>query len=173
MDTNQRPLNVTGTQFILPSQIDPAVLAELPADIRSKLAPRQKSILDAIARPRSPFDDRKSRSASPQVTAGELGLPNQSQIDPATLAELPEDVRQELLAHYRASTKIANTNKFAAGIATVTEKGQTSCRFQKARSDSNQETAILIYRHEGSVEDKSDNDFNPYAVQLPFNVQSW
>lgn len=105
VEQSERPLNVMGTQFILPSQIDPTVLAELPADIRSKLAPKQKSILDNIARPRSPQRSFQSRSASPQISDNEMVFPNQSQLDPDTLAELPEDVRQELLSHYQTSSK--------------------------------------------------------------------
>ena len=103
--SDKRPLNVAGTQFILPSQIDPTVLAELPADIRSKLAPKQKSLLDSIARPASPNGLSKSRSASPQVSDGDYTLPNQSQLDPQTLAELPDDVRKELLSHYQGRGK--------------------------------------------------------------------
>ncbi|KAJ4375791.1 deoxycytidyl transferase [Neocucurbitaria cava] len=34
---SRRPLNTLGTQFIMPTQVDPKVLAELPEDIRSKL----------------------------------------------------------------------------------------------------------------------------------------
>ncbi|KAF2244860.1 DNA polymerase IV, partial [Trematosphaeria pertusa] len=34
---SRRPLNMMGTQFIMPTQVDPKVLAELPEDIRSKL----------------------------------------------------------------------------------------------------------------------------------------
>jgi DNA repair protein REV1 len=105
-NSDKRPLNVAGTQFILPSQIDTSVLAELPSDIRAKLAPKQKSILDTIVRPVSPQPSLKSRSASPQVSDSELGLPNQSQLDPQILAELPEDVRQELLAHYQGASKM-------------------------------------------------------------------
>ncbi|KAF1835657.1 DNA polymerase IV, partial [Decorospora gaudefroyi] len=43
---SRRPLNTLGTQFIMPTQVDPKVLAELPEDIRSRLL-RQ-------ARPSSP-----------------------------------------------------------------------------------------------------------------------
>jgi DNA repair protein REV1 len=38
----KRPLNIFGTQFILPSQVDPKVLSELPADIRAKLTRRRR-----------------------------------------------------------------------------------------------------------------------------------
>ena len=123
---HQRPLNVTGTQFILPSQIDPTVLAELPADIRSKLAPKQKSIFDNVARPASPQPNSKSRSASPQVSENGLGLPNQSQIDPATLAELPEDVRRELLEHYRSSTKNMNGQQLQQVLPQSPRKAKTT-----------------------------------------------
>ena len=123
---HERPLNVTGTQFILPSQIDPTVLAELPADIRSKLAPKQKSIFDNVVRPASPQPNSKSRSASPQVSENGLGLPNQSQIDPATLAELPEDVRRELLEHYRSSTKNMNGQQLQQVLPQSPRKAKTT-----------------------------------------------
>ncbi|KAL4787289.1 hypothetical protein BJX76DRAFT_354237 [Aspergillus varians] len=90
-DTTQRPLNISGTQFIMPSQPDPAVVAELPSDIRSKLV--------AQGKPRS-----ESRTGSP-FTPGSLPqsaptLPPQSQLDPETLAALPEDVLAEVLGYY-------------------------------------------------------------------------
>ena len=104
----QRPLNVSGTQFILPSQIDPTVLAELPDDIRSKLAPKQKSLFDSISSAAGLRTDLRSRSGSPQVSDNDLGIPNHSQIDPETLAELPEEVRKELLEHYKTTGNNAN-----------------------------------------------------------------
>ena len=157
----ERPLNVVGTQFILPSQIDPTVLAELPADIRSKLAPKQKSILNSIARPASPQSNLNSRSASPQVSEHELGLPNKSQIDPETLAELPEDVRQELLEHYRASSKSVNGQRLQQVlpqsprkaraippskklILTPTKKQKFTSIATKGRSRTNQNSASTL-----------------------------
>lgn len=157
----ERPLDVVGTQFILPSQIDPAVLAELPADIRSKLAPKQKSILNSIARPASPQSNLNSRSASPQVSEHELSLPNQSQIDPETLAELPEDVRQELLEHYRASSRVVNGQRLQQVlpqsprkaraippskklILTPTKKQKFTSIATKGRSRTNQNSASTL-----------------------------
>ncbi|KIX03604.1 uncharacterized protein Z518_07157 [Rhinocladiella mackenziei CBS 650.93] len=102
--SNQKPLNVSGTQFIIPSQIDPAVVAELPADIRAKIAPRQTSILDSIkniSRSETPPNDHWSRSVSPNPSDNETALPRQSQLDPEALAALPDDVREEVLAQYR------------------------------------------------------------------------
>ncbi len=106
-------LNISGTQFVLPSQIDPTVLAELPADIRSNLAPRQKQILDNLARSTSSRvdDPVKSRSASPFTNPSAHVLPNQSQLDPEILSALPEDVRNELLAHYDSDSAKGKINR--------------------------------------------------------------
>lgn len=96
-DSGHRPLNISGTQFILPSQPDPEVVAELPNDIRSRLKAQAKSVRD-------------SRSTSPcppprQAQALATELPPQSQLDPETLAALPEDVRAEVLGYYGQSTR--------------------------------------------------------------------
>lgn len=89
---SSRLLNVSGTQFILPSQTDPKVVAELPNDIRSRLI--------AQGRPRE-----ESRSESPCPTSrtwapAPAELPPQSELDPEALAALPEDVRVEILGYY-------------------------------------------------------------------------
>ncbi|KGO74786.1 DNA repair protein, Rev1 [Penicillium italicum] len=92
-DSAHKPLNISGSQFIMPTQADPKVLAELPTDIRSRLV--------AQAKPR-----QDSRSGSPCPLPREArqpaqaDLPPQSQLDPDTLAALPEDVRQEVLGYY-------------------------------------------------------------------------
>lgn len=101
----ETPLNISGTQFIIPTQMDPAVLAELPVDIRNKLALKQKSIRDSMARVHSPALSDRSRSASPYPTDSDTVLPNESQLDPEALAALPDDVREEVLAQYKASDK--------------------------------------------------------------------
>ena len=98
-DTPHSLLNIAGTQFVLPTQIDPSVLAELPADVRAKLAPRQKRIVDSLALTSRDSVDVKSRSTSPHPDLQNV-LPNQSQLDPEILAALPEEVRTELLAQY-------------------------------------------------------------------------
>lgn len=89
-DKSQKPLNVSGTQFVLPSQPDPKVVGELPGDIRSKLVPKSQ-VRDS------------SRAASPSPTsrpARHAELPPQSQLDPEILDALPEDVRAEILSYY-------------------------------------------------------------------------
>ena len=101
-----RPLNITGTQFVLPTQIDPSVLAELPDDIRSRLAPKQKRIVDTFTK-YQPSSPPPSRSQSPFQTIADL--PNQSQLDPETLNALPEDVRDELLSFYQSEASKSNS----------------------------------------------------------------
>jgi DNA repair protein REV1 len=91
-----KPLNVLGTQFVMPTQVDPDVLAELPEDIRSKFEPKLKQSSHVEKPRKSPFD-KTSRSNSP-ATAAEP--PSQSQLDPEALEALPEDVRAEVLAYY-------------------------------------------------------------------------
>ena len=109
-----RLLNTSGTQFVLPSQTDPAVLAELPHDVRAKLVPHQEGVDGSFARlPPSQLErNRKTQPASPLPSAAVCDLPSQSQLDPETLSELPADVRKEVMAQYDPRTgKIKATNK--------------------------------------------------------------
>ncbi|RMZ91308.1 hypothetical protein DV736_g1467, partial [Chaetothyriales sp. CBS 134916] len=132
---SKKPLNVTGTQFILSTQYDPEVLAELPPDIRSKLVPRQKTILDSLVRPASPQLAAKSRSVSPQASDGHYTHPNQSQLDSETLAELPDDVRKEVLAHYEGQNKNTRPVQPSKKLTLVpTKKEKFSTPAMKGRS---------------------------------------
>lgn len=80
------PLNVSGTQFIMPSNPDPAVMAALPSDIRSKLMNQ---------RPRaSPAHSAASRDSPAPADI----LP--SQIDAEVFNALPDDMKAEVLASY-------------------------------------------------------------------------
>ncbi|KAF2807937.1 DNA repair protein [Mytilinidion resinicola] len=88
---SRRPLNTLGTQFILPSQVDPQVLAELPGTIRAKLARH--------ARPTSPSPLHRARPRKAPFTL--TALPAESQLDPEILAALPDDVKAEVLAQYQ------------------------------------------------------------------------
>ncbi|KAL8675085.1 MAG: hypothetical protein Q9168_000568 [Polycauliona sp. 1 TL-2023] len=95
-------VNTLGTQFVLPSQVDPEVLAELPPDIRSKIQQReQKGANDNSDKPRE-----HSRPASPSLVAD--NLPSHSQLDQETLDALPEDVRAEILKFYQGSPRKPN-----------------------------------------------------------------
>lgn len=95
----RKPLNTLGTQFIMPTQVDPQVLAELPADIRAKLAQHIRGPAQAAkALPPKQTADRRAKAFVSSTI-----LPNQSQLDPTILDALPEDVRDEILAHYATS----------------------------------------------------------------------
>lgn len=102
-DQSAKKLNLTGTQFILPSQVDPTVLAELPEDIRSKLMAQSKG--KPASGDTSPGN--KSRSESPGIVSRRSPLPQQhmplpTQFDPQVFEALPEDVKTEVLASYPA-----------------------------------------------------------------------
>lgn len=86
------PLNVSGTQFIVPSNADPATIAELPADIRNKLMAQRPSVAAASAT--SSTRKGASRSESPVSEV----LP--SQVDADVFNALPEDMKAEVLASY-------------------------------------------------------------------------
>jgi DNA repair protein REV1 len=93
-------LNLTGTQFIVPSQIDPTVLAELPQDIRTKLLAQGGN--KTASRNQSP--SQKSRSQSPvrQVARAAFNPPLPSQLDPDVFESLPDDLKAEVLASFAA-----------------------------------------------------------------------
>ena len=83
------------TQFVVPSQIDATVLAELPSPIR-----------------------RKIESVQVQGTKDIYDIPSISQIDPADLAALPASVRHEILMNSRpisrspSKSRNVSINKF-------------------------------------------------------------
>ena len=97
----RQPLNTLGTQFVLPTQVDPEVLAELPEDIRSMIVPKKPNSI--------PFELGNDTSATrkrpdSQVVPPDV-LPAQSQLDQDTLDALPSDVRAEILSFYQVSPK--------------------------------------------------------------------
>ena len=108
---HRTPINTSGTQFILPTQVDPSVLAELPFDIRSKLKATKKDHPTnrglASVKSIDPSIGTRSRSHSPASVSSTDALYSQVQLDPASLEALPEDVRAEVLAFYahRRSTR--------------------------------------------------------------------
>lgn len=79
------PLNVMGTQFIIPSNADAAVIAELPNDIRSRLMRMNAASVGG-------------ESASPLPLSRAGGAP--SQVDPEVFKELPDEIKAEILASY-------------------------------------------------------------------------
>ncbi|KAI4730276.1 DNA repair protein [Aureobasidium sp. EXF-10728] len=98
---SKRPLNILGTQFALPTQVDPKVLAELPEEIRARLIKQSRSNQN--------FDDQANGRKSPTPAkkppqSAAITMPNQSQLDPEILKSLPEDVRRDVMAMYQTTT---------------------------------------------------------------------
>lgn len=106
---SRRPLNTLGSQFIMPTQVDPKVLAELPEDIRSKLLrqTRQSSPSPADRGAARPVNTTPTKGMPFAMTA----LPAQSQLDPEILAALPPEVRAEVLAQYAAGATPASPSR--------------------------------------------------------------
>ncbi|KAF2201298.1 DNA repair protein [Delitschia confertaspora ATCC 74209] len=105
---SRKPLNTLGTQFLLPTQADPAILAELPESIRSKLLRQRASSPTPIGRTTTARPESKLyKPERIPLTA----LPAPSQLDPETLNALPEDVRAEVLAQYAAGTTPASPHR--------------------------------------------------------------
>ncbi|KAL5357546.1 hypothetical protein BJX96DRAFT_144702 [Aspergillus floccosus] len=123
-DTTQKPLNLAGTQFIMPTQTDPKVVAELPNDIRSRLISQGKSRQDS--RSISPCPPARS-AQRPAATE----LPPQSQLDPDALAALPEDVRAEVLGYYHQPSRTTNPPQAAATAPTVRPSSSGGLMFKK------------------------------------------
>ena len=103
-------LNTTGTQFILPTQVDPEVLAELPEDIRAQLIKKgPASRKPDPQQPKLAFKGADlSNAKSPAPAPPDNGLPTASQLDQETLAALPEDLRAEILGYYHKSPQKAS-----------------------------------------------------------------
>ncbi|KAL9057790.1 MAG: hypothetical protein Q9162_002131 [Coniocarpon cinnabarinum] len=116
------PLNTTGTQFILPTQVDPSVLVELPADVRAKL--QQRIPKQGKQPPLKLAQAIRNESTAPRPFAF-TALPNQSQIDPAILDALPKEVRREILSQYQKSPSKAQTQRGQAVLPQSPRKNRT------------------------------------------------
>jgi len=80
-----------GTQFVLPPNPDPEIVAQLPRDIRARLMEAGNA-----GRQQSPsIKSAKYRSQSPAI---EETLP--PEIDPEVFGALPDDMKAEILAQY-------------------------------------------------------------------------
>ncbi|CCG83408.1 putative DNA damage repair protein Mus42 [Taphrina deformans PYCC 5710] len=82
---NKEISTLVGTQFVVPSQIDATVLAELPVAIQEKIAASKS----------------RDNVRMQDDTVSVYEVPRVSQIDPADLAALPASVRHEILLHNR------------------------------------------------------------------------
>ncbi|RGP65648.1 DNA repair rev1 [Fusarium longipes] len=89
------PLNISGTQFIIPKDVDPAILAELPSSIRSKLVAQKSRIPQEAESPIS--RSRSEGPVQPDVCP--------TQVDPEVFNALPDDMKAEIMATYGRKSK--------------------------------------------------------------------
>ena len=126
------------TQFEMPSQIDPEVLANLPEDIRSRLVARPSISVQRTEEPPSrettPFVQEhprqmsikaamkitpKKKKPSPRKIRhidmiGQTKLPlapTDSDLDASVLAELPTQIRQEIISHNNRERALAQASE--------------------------------------------------------------
>ncbi|KAK6594409.1 impB/mucB/samB family protein [Botrytis cinerea] len=99
VDQSAKKLNLTGTQFIIPNQIDPEVLEELPLDIRSRLMAQSKSLPASREQtPSMPVKD--TLFESPVKPKFSFCMP--PQLDPEVFDALPEEMKAEILESYKS-----------------------------------------------------------------------
>lgn len=134
-----KPLNTLGTQFVLPTQVDPEVLAELPSDIRSKLLGKQTTPMPDSSRDATPTV--RSRSGTPNLPAD--ALPSHSQLDPETLDALPDDVRAEILAFYHKSPHKALAKAAQAVLPQSPRKNRTTKLPKKFTTPTKKRTGLF------------------------------
>ncbi|KAK4070373.1 hypothetical protein Trihar35433_4840 [Trichoderma harzianum] len=84
-------INVSSTQFLLPSSPDPTVLAELPSDIRTKLMAQ---------RPKAAATEFQMEAPKPRPQSPVLADLLSSQVDLEVFNALPDDMKAEVLALY-------------------------------------------------------------------------
>lgn len=99
-----------GTQFIIPTQVDPRVLAELPEDIRTKLLRQARQSSPTPVTRKVPAEDDPNLP-SKDVPFAMTALPAESQLDPEILAALPPEVRGEVLAQYAAESGFSSPSR--------------------------------------------------------------
>ncbi|KAJ5093234.1 hypothetical protein N7456_009095 [Penicillium angulare] len=99
-NSTHKPLNLSGSQFILPAEPEQKAAPSVPAeDIRKKLAAQGKSQSSRSDSPCPP--PRQTQASCPEEgNPSSSDLPRHPELDPETLAALPEDIRNEVLAHY-------------------------------------------------------------------------
>lgn len=169
------PLNIGGTQFIIPSNPDPAILAELPSDIRSKLMVQGRS---KGSRSASPFN--RSRSNSPM-----LGDALPSQVDPEVFNALPDEMKAEVLASYGRGAiqavqprspqkdKLIQQKK----QSTPTKRGGLRNMFGKAERQKDAQAGLLqtSFRGPMSIEDTAADEVEEldpeFLAELPEDVR--
>ncbi|KAI0022264.1 impB/mucB/samB family protein [Xylariomycetidae sp. FL0641] len=170
------PLNIAGTQFIMPSNADPAVLAELPPDIRRRLmAQGQAKSETSEGAPAA-----RSRTQSPALPDA---IP--PEFDPEVFNALPEDMKAEVLNSYRPRARqmvlpqsprkdrlIQRTKKVTP---TKRRGGGLFSRVRERQADANAkvvQTNFLSFKRSDGVESSDVEELDPdFLAELPEEVR--
>lgn len=96
------PLNVMGTQFIMPSNTDPEVVAALPQDIRSRLMAQQprRDPGSILSREGSPALHNTGGCQSHDQSPAMIERQIPPDIDPEVFNALPDEMKAEVLAQF-------------------------------------------------------------------------
>ncbi|RDA96013.1 hypothetical protein CP533_5881 [Ophiocordyceps camponoti-saundersi (nom. inval.)] len=159
------PLNVSGTQFLIPSNPDPAVIAELPYDIRRRLMGQRAECSPPRPAPRaeSPF------------FAEELS----SQVDPQVFNALPEEMKAEVLATYgRKRAQRPSPRKDGDTLSRrLTGRGGMRGSMSKARRQRDSRAGVMqttfkaVKRDETPTEDEVEELDPEFLAELPEDVR--
>ncbi|KAI5920067.1 impB/mucB/samB family protein [Camillea tinctor] len=168
------PLNISGTQFIMPSNPDPTVLAELPLDIRSRLMAQGKA--SSARRDESPA--AKSRPQSPAIN----DIP--PEFDPEVFNALPEDMKAEVLNSYRPRSRQAGRPQSPRGDRygqapkkTTPTKRRGSGLFARARERQADASAKIVqtnflFKEPGNVDQNDIEELDQeFLAELPEEVR--
>lgn len=168
---SRTPLNVAGTQFLIPSNVDPATLAELPNDIRSKLMAQSKP--RAEARSESPGPKSRSESPLPDVVP--------TQVDADVFNALPDDMKAEVLAQYGRKPTHHSPRKEQALHAkqktTPTKRGGIKNIFGKAQRQRDAQAGLMQTNFRSRINSEPPpeevvGELDPeFLAQLPEDVR--
>jgi DNA repair protein REV1 len=167
------PLNVFGTQFIIPSNTDATILAELPNSIRHKLM-AQGSRISGI-RTKSPITESRSQDCMPSDACP-------TQVDPEVFNALPDQVKTEILATYgrkiRQTTPLKSPHKDSATElrkhSTSSKRGRPRGLFGKAQRQQDAQAGLLqtnflsLNQVGDAFEDEDIEELDPeFLAELP------
>jgi DNA repair protein REV1 len=166
-------LNISGTQFIIPSNADATILAELPNTIRRKLMARGSRMSDIHVE--SPITESRSQSPMPSDACP-------TQVDPEVFNALPDEMKTEILATYgrktRQTTPLKSPHKDSAMESrkppTPSKRGRPRGLFGKAQRQRDAQAGLLqtnfrsLNQVGDAFEDEDIEELDPeFLAELP------
>ncbi|EWZ91959.1 DNA repair protein REV1 [Fusarium oxysporum f. sp. radicis-lycopersici 26381] len=166
-------LNISGTQFIIPSNADATILAELPNTIRRKLMAQGSQMSDIHVE--SPITESRSQSPMPSDACP-------TQVDPEVFNALPDEMKTEILATYgrktRQTTPLKSPHKDSAMESrkppTPSKRGRPRGLFGKAQRQRDAQAGLLqtnfrsLNQVGDAFEDEDIEELDPeFLAELP------